>query len=200
MKKILLLVLMGLIFVNPAFASNKKRIAVIDFSDEAVGQHSGWHNPGHGMADMLVTVLTKSGKFTMIERQKLDQIMKEQNLGMSGAINAQTAAKVGQLLGVQYIVTGSITEFGIKESKLGVGNLGSILPFGGGVDTKTNTARVACDVRLIDVSTGEIIKSEKGEGEESSTGVNVDLSVAPSVDFGKDGFDETVIGISRSGI
>ena len=47
---------------------------------------------------------------------------------------------------------------------------------------------------MIDVTTGQIIKAEKGEGEDSSTGVSIDLDIAPSVDFGKDGFDETVIG------
>lgn len=194
MKKILLAVLALVVLATPALAGNKKRIAVVDFEDKAEGQHGGWRNPGRGMADMLVTALTKSGKYSVIEREKIEKVMKEQQLGASGIINAQTAAKIGQVLGIQYIVTGSITEFGIKESKLGVGNLGGVFGFGGGVDTKTNTAKVVCDIRMIDTSTGEILKAEKGEGEESSTGVSVDLSVAPSVDFGKDGFDETVIG------
>lgn len=194
MKKFAMLLIALAVVVSPAFAGGKKRIAVIDFEDKAQGQHGGWHNPGHGMAEMLVTALVKSGKYSVIERDKLDKVMKEQQLGASGAITPQTAAKMGQLLGIQYIVTGSITEFGIKESKLGVGNLGGIFGVGGGVDTRTNTAKVACDVRMIDTSTGEILKAEKGEGEESSTGVSVDLSVAPSVDFGKDGFDDTVIG------
>ncbi|MBI4652342.1 hypothetical protein HY745_13920, partial [Candidatus Desantisbacteria bacterium] len=71
---------------------------------------------------------------------------------------------------------------------------GSFLPFGGGVETQTNKARVVIDIRMIDTSTGQILKADKGEGEESSTGVSIDLSSAPSVSFGKEGFDETVIG------
>ncbi|MFH1074303.1 MAG: CsgG/HfaB family protein [Candidatus Firestonebacteria bacterium] len=194
MKKLVMMLIALAVAVSPALAGNKKRIAVMDFEDKAQGQHAGWRSPGKGMADMLVTALAKSNKYSVIEREQLEKVLKEQRLGAAGIITAQTAAKIGQLLGIQYIVTGSITEFGIKESKLGVGNLGNVFGFGGGVDTKTNTAKVACDVRMIDTSTGEIIKSEKGEGEESSTGVSVDLSVAPSVDFGKAGFDETVIG------
>ena len=59
---------------------------------------------------------------------------------------------------------------------------------------KTNTARVALDIRFVDTSTGQILVAEKAEGEESSHGVDIDLSLAPSVEFGKEGFDETVIG------
>ena len=194
MKKLAMVLIAAALLASPMFAGNKKRIAVMDFEDKAQGQHAGWRNPGKGMTDMLVTALAKSGKYTVIEREALEKVMKEQRLGATGIVTAQTAAKMGQLLGIQYIVTGSITEFGVKESKLGVGNLGGLFGVRGGVDTKTNTAKVACDIRMIDTSTGEIVKSEKGEGEESSTGVSVDLSVAPSVDFGKDGFDETVIG------
>jgi len=194
MKKVLSVLITVVLLCGISLAAGKKRIAVMDLEDKTSGQHSGWHSVGAGMADMLTTTLVKSGKFSVIEREKIEKVMKEQAFGASGAVNAQTAAKIGQILGVQYIVTGSVTEFGIKESKLGVGNLGSILPFGGGVETKTNTAKVAIDIRMIDTSSAEILKAEKGEGEESSTGVSIDLSAVPSVDFGKDGFDETVIG------
>jgi curli biogenesis system outer membrane secretion channel CsgG len=166
----------------------------MDLEDKTQGQHGGWHNVGSGMSDMLVTALVKSNKFIVIEREQLQKVMNEQSLGQSGAVSAQTAAKIGQILGVSYIITGSVTEFGIKESKLGVGNLGRVLPFGGGVETKTNKAVVAMDLRLINTSTAEILKAMKGEGEEKSTGVSIDMDIAPSVDFGKDGFDETVIG------
>ena len=192
MKKTILFLLVFLLAVSGFSA--KRRIAVMDLEDKAQGQHGGWRSVGSGMADAISTGLVKSGKFNVIERSKLEKLMEEQKLGASGAVTAQSAAKIGQLLGVQYMVMGSVTEFGVKESKLGIGGLGGLIGIGGGIDTRTNTARVAMDVRLVDTSTGEIILAEKGEGEESSTGVSVDLSIAPSVDFGKDGFDETVIG------
>ena len=192
MKKTILFLLVFLLAVSGFSA--KRRIAVMDLEDKAQGQHGGWRSVGSGMADAISTGLVKSGKFNVLERSKLEKLMQEQKLGASGAVTAQSAAKIGQLLGVQYMIMGSVTEFGVKESKLGVGGLGGLIGIGGGIDTRTNTARVAMDVRMIDTSTGEIILAEKGEGEESSTGVSVNLSVAPSVDFGKDGFDETVIG------
>ncbi|NLI09652.1 MAG: hypothetical protein GX447_02700, partial [Elusimicrobia bacterium] len=133
-------------------------------------------------------------KYTIIEREKLEKVMEEQKLGASGAVTPQTAAKIGRLLGANYIITGSVTEFGIKDSKLGVGGLNKVLPIGGSAKISKNTARVAIDVRAIDTSTAQILAAAKGEGSKSSAEVEGDLSIAPSFDFGKEGFDETIIG------
>jgi curli biogenesis system outer membrane secretion channel CsgG len=143
----------------------KKRIAVIEFEDKA-----GYgHNVGRGVADMLVTSLVESKKFLVIERAELDEILKEQGLGMSGAVTPQSAAKVGQLLGIEMMLTGSVTEFGSKQDKVG-GGIGSIGGFNIGV--KTTSARVAVDVRMVDVNTGEINLAKSAEGEDSSTGLD----------------------------
>ena len=48
-----------------------------------------------------------SRMFSVIEREKLDLVMKEQGLGAAGALDPQSAAKVGRILGVKYIVTGA---------------------------------------------------------------------------------------------
>src|SRR3989304_3440449 len=172
----------------------KKRIAVLEFADKSGNQHSGWHDVGRGMSDSLVTALVKTNRFIVIEREQIDKIMAEQSFGLSGAVNPDTAAKIGRIIGVGVIVTGGVTEFGVKESKMGGGGLGRVFPLGGGGKIERNTAGVALDVRFSDTTTGQILLAEMSEGEESSHGVDVDLSIAPSVDFGKEGFDETVIG------
>jgi curli biogenesis system outer membrane secretion channel CsgG len=142
----------------------KKRIAVINFEDK-----SGYgHNIGSGIADMLVTSLVESDKYMVIERAELDEVMKEQALGMSGAVTPQSAAKVGQLLGVETIVTGSISEFGDKQKKVG-GGLGSL---GASLGLKKTTARVAVDIRMINVNTGEITMAKSAVGEDNSTGLD----------------------------
>ena len=58
---------------------------------------------------MLTTSLVKSNRFEMVERNKIDKVFKEQNLGMTGMIDESSAAEVGKLLGAEYIVFGSIT-------------------------------------------------------------------------------------------
>lgn len=166
-------------------AALKKRVAVINFEDR-----SGYgHNIGQGVADMLVTSLVESEKFIVIERAELDQILKEQGLGQTGLVTPQSAAKVGQLLGVQRIITGSITEFGSKQNKVGGG-------FGGfNLGVSTTTARVVVDIRIINVNTGEIVTAKSAEGEDSSTGLdNVGLE---DIDFHNSStWDNTQLGIA----
>jgi hypothetical protein len=67
------------------------------------------------------------------------------------------------------IVTGSVSEFGEKKSKVG-GGIGSLGGFNIGVATKT--ARVAVDIRIVNVNTGEIIMAKSAKGEDSSTGLD----------------------------
>lgn len=182
-SKILLLFIAALVLSLTASAQLKKRIAISRFEDRS---GSGWHGLGSGVADMLATALVKSGKFAVIERQELDKIVDEQKLGQSGLVTAQTAPKVGQLLGAELFVVGAITECGTKESNIG----GGISVFGGGL--KTKKARTVVDIRLINTSTGEIIASESEEGTESTTGVAVRYE---DVDFNnQDSWDNTDIG------
>jgi len=163
----------------------KKRIAVINFEDR-----SGYgHNIGQGVADMLVTSLVESQKFIVIERAELDEILKEQGLGQTGLVTPQSAAKVGQLLGLQRIITGSITEFGSKQDKVG-GGIG-----GFDIGVSTTTARVAVDLRIVNVNTGEIVMAKSAEGEDSSTGLdNVGVE---DIDFHNSStWDNTQLGIA----
>ena len=196
MKKIFMIV-SALFFaaaaLQPAFAGGKKIVCVIDLEDKS-GSHGDWRNIGTGMAEMMVTALAETKKYTLIERDKLEAVMAEQKLGASGAVTAQTAAKIGKLLGANYIITGSVTEFGVKDSKIGVGALEKVLPFGGGAKVSTTKARVVLDMRAIDTSSAQIIAAAKGEGSKSSSNISGDVSIAPSFDFGKEGFDETILG------
>lgn len=170
----------------------KKRLAVMDFEDKT--GHGSWHI-GSGMADMLTTALVKSGKFMVIERQQLEAVLKEQAMGLSGAITPQSAAQVGKLLGVELMVIGSVNEFGEKEGRVG-GSVGSRLggKLGGinrvGVETKT--ARVGLDIRLVNTTTGEIVAAEGIAEEESKKGLDVGHD---EFSFSNDaGWDNTLAG------
>jgi len=182
-----------LTFTVNGWSAGKKIVCVMDLEDKS--SHRGsWHNIGTGVAEMMVTSLSDTKKYTLIEREKLEAVMEEQKLGASGAITAQTAAKIGRLLGAQYIITGAVTEFGIKDSKIGVGGLEKVLPFGGGAKVSKTKARAVIDVRAIDTTSAQIVAAAKGEGSKSSAEFSGNLSIAPSFDFGKEGFDETILG------
>jgi curli biogenesis system outer membrane secretion channel CsgG len=155
MKKIILLALTVLLILPIiGTAQSKIRVAVMEFENNATDEWSSW-GLGKAAQDAMVTALVESGMFSVIERQKLEMILNEQGLGRSGAVTTQSAAKIGKLLGVQILITGSVTEFGKEET--GGGLLGVV-----GADVVTY--RTALDARMMNTTTGEILAVAKGEG------------------------------------
>src|SRR5438046_2529993 len=77
---------------NKAMAGLKRRIGVVDFVNKTT---YGANRLGTSASDILITELAKSNRFIVVERDKLDKLMEEQKLGMTGAIDPNTAAKVG---------------------------------------------------------------------------------------------------------
>ena len=121
----------------PATAQGKVRIAIWDFDNNA--ERSYWYHDDLGPAarNQIDTAFsqnkTLSDLFTVVERDKLALVMKEQGLATAGALDPQTAAKVGKLLGVRYIVTGAIDKFAVNKTGAAIGRLG----VGGNVVTGT---------------------------------------------------------------
>lgn len=138
-----------------ASAASKPTIAVMDFKNKT--NRGGWEL-GSGAADMMTTQLVKTRKFTVVERDKLKTIMKEQNIGATGLVDTK-AAEIGKLLGAQYIVIGAVTEYGSSHSS------GS----GAGISVAKTIYRTGVDIRIVNASTGEVIFAENGNGEESAS-------------------------------
>lgn len=163
MKKIVSLALLAVAAIAlPALANDKPRVAVLEFTNKADNQW--WYSGGAAAAqDVFVTELVKGGKFRVIDREQLAAIMREKNLALSGDIDASTAVKAGKLLGVKYLLTGAVTEYG--NTRAGGGARG--------IYVGKNTFVAAMNARLIDVQTGEIIWADEGRGEEATTKVSV---------------------------
>jgi curli biogenesis system outer membrane secretion channel CsgG len=131
------------------------RIAVVDFENKTTyGQRLGTAS-----ADILVTELGHTDRFILIERAKLDKIMAEQKLGLTGAVDPNTAAQMGKLLGAAAIVTGAVSEFGVKSQ-------GSDMLI---AESKKQVAEAVVDVRIIDAETGQILYTESGRGNATSS-------------------------------
>ncbi len=135
------------------------RVAVVDFDNKT--PHGGW-KVGRGAADMLATQLVKKTKLEIYERDKLSAIMKEQDLGASGRFDSSTAAQLGKIIGVQYIVTGSVTEYG--DSSMG--------GHGKGLGVGKKGYHAAVDIRIVNAETGQIVFAESGSGNEASLSVS----------------------------
>lgn len=116
--------------------ADAKRIAILYFDNGS--DNAELSRLRKGLADMLISDLSKINMLNVIERARLEEILKEQKLNNSKEFDASTATKVGKLLGVQYILTGAFFDL-----------MGSM----------------RMDARIIDVETGKIIKSEGIDGQ-----------------------------------
>ncbi|MCF8298223.1 MAG: CsgG/HfaB family protein [Saprospiraceae bacterium] len=88
--------------------NQKSTIAVVEFSD----LRGNVTDLGKYFSEELTTRLFLTQKFKVIERQLLNKIIDEQKLGVSGYIDDKTAASLGQILGIDAIATGTITDLG----------------------------------------------------------------------------------------
>lgn len=86
--------------------SGKIRIAVCNFVD-LDGKPSDF---GIYLAEELITRLFQSGRFEVVERRLLDKVLDEQKLSTTGVLDMTSAQKLGSVLGVQAIVTGTLTD------------------------------------------------------------------------------------------
>lgn len=163
----------------------RARIAVARFTDKTYGRW--WTNSlGDGMADQLATALFNSNRYIVLERQLLSEVLREQDLGASGRIRADTAAPIGQIEGAELLVTGAVTEFeGNTEGAQG--GLGSFIggSFGrivGAVSGGYRKAHMAIDVRVIDTRTSRIVAAVSVEGE--ATDVNLGGALGGAISGG----------------
>jgi TolB-like protein len=85
---------------------NKQKIAVVEFSD----LDGRVNELGQFLSEELVTRLFKTKRFTVIERQLLNRVIQEHKLSLSGMVNESAAKQLGQLLGVDAICSGTVSD------------------------------------------------------------------------------------------
>lgn len=191
----LLVLSLAVILATPAFGDLDRRykVAVLPFDDGSI-KDRWWDSSvdvGKGIADELITALLEKKKFRLIEREQIDKILAEQNFGMSGRVDAKSAAAIGKILGVDFLIIGRVTDFAFHSSgtALASGKLGA------GLGVKSTTARVVIDARMVNTSTAEIVASVNGKGERKNT--NLGLGVKGNiVAFGSDEFRKSNLGLA----
>jgi TolB-like protein len=86
-----------------------------------------------GIAGMMISELAQNPAARVVERQDVQRLVDEQNLGAQGRLDPQTASRIGKLVGARYMVMGTFVDF-------------------------YGDFRV--DVRLVNSETGEVVKTE----------------------------------------
>src|ERR1017187_6729779 len=112
--------------LTSAQAQQKKRVAVMNFDYATVRSYVASlfgtdQDVGKGITDLLVDKLVEDGTYRVIERAAIDKILAEQNFSNSDRADANTAAKIARILGVDSIIIGSITQFGRGDKSTNVG-------------------------------------------------------------------------------
>ncbi len=135
-------VVMVLSLVVPALLGAQQRgqdtrpgIAVLPFNNGgSYGQgKEDFDALERGIAGMMISELSANSAARVVEREQIQHLLDEQNLGAQGRVDAATAAKIGKLVGARYMVMGTFVDF-------------------------YGDFRV--DVRLINTETSEVVKTE----------------------------------------
>ncbi len=88
----------------------KTKIAVLDFRP----QGSNFENDDMGkiVAEWLITAFVREGRFEVIERKLLGEVLEEQQMIEAGIVSQEAASELGKLLGVKVIISGSVAKIG----------------------------------------------------------------------------------------
>jgi curli biogenesis system outer membrane secretion channel CsgG len=194
--------LLLLLLADTASAQQKKRVAILGFDDAAVESSAAKalgtsQDVGGVLADVLVKELLKGATYSIIERRAIDQVLKEQNFSNTNRADPKTAAAIGRVLGVEAIIIGSVTQFGVEESAVAVGSgpLGRVTRgvLGGGKRVNTK-AMVGMTARMVDTGTGEILTAASGSGESSKASVAASGNATGDIDMTSRSFQESMLG------
>ena len=140
------------------FDGYKPRIAVKPFERKTA---QGGGGIGRSLADMLADSLFNTNRFIVLERERLDEVMDEQDLADDNRFRQETVAPRGELEGAELLIKGTITQF--EPDCRG----GSLLLIG------AKQSCVAITLRIIDVKSGRIVNSTTVEGTSGTGGVGL---------------------------
>ena len=133
--KVGFLFLLALLLLLPYHVRADKIIA-ISYFDNTSGDIA-YNALSKGIADMLITDLSKVPNLKIVEREKLEKLLQEIELGSSNYFDQKTAQRLGKGLGAEAILTGA---FLVLDDQLRI------------------------DARLVDVATGNILTAEAVSG------------------------------------
>ncbi|MCK5565375.1 MAG: hypothetical protein KAJ07_09030 [Planctomycetes bacterium] len=157
MKRVTVLCLLLVVVFSGNVNAAKFKIGISDIEFKAEMNESDKDRHSYGrrkpaestqaFIDMLTTAIAKTSKFDLVERKRMAEILKEQAMGDSGVIDEESAQTMGKIKGVDYIILGAITEYGLEAKSTGFGNFA----------VGKATANIAVDVRIVSAKTGSIV-------------------------------------------
>ena len=110
----------------------------------------------------LVDQVNASRKFDVVARKAaLQSLIEEQEFGASGNIDPSTAAQALMLVGAEYLVITTVTDFVMGTETLKFEGIGTA--------ANREAVRINCSIQIYDSTTGKLIESARFRGQQSST-------------------------------
>jgi curli biogenesis system outer membrane secretion channel CsgG len=107
------------------------------------------------VSDVLTTALARSGRFQLLERERLQKVLEEQKLKLEGLVDdSSKAAEIGQLAGAEALVFASISSVTQQKSDKFAYDL--------------IATEVRIDVRAVNTTTGKLMLAEFADGRAES--------------------------------
>jgi TolB-like protein len=107
MRLVLAVAAVAMLVPAVAAAQAKPVVAVLYFENGSFGKdRADFDALGKGIADILITDLANNPNVRIVERERIQALLTEQNLVKEKTIDAQTAVRLGKIVGAQYMITG----------------------------------------------------------------------------------------------
>ncbi len=191
MKKLLLLLGICSIGFNSSFAQ-KTIIGIVPFKNSA--ERNDWNGYGTrtqnkevtGIQDAVTDAFLRTKRFSLVDREKMDQIKSEKRLQQNEDFIDGTVIEQSKSLGAQYIVTGNVLKAEVATST-------THAPIAGNITSRN--AEVSFSIKVVDVTTGEIMASNtfSGTGRGKNSFENAMEDIKPEIEkFIRDNFKVTV--------
>jgi curli biogenesis system outer membrane secretion channel CsgG len=151
-----------------------------------MSQIQGWQPAlGEGLAEMLVTEISKINKFQVLESTQLGTLIDEVKLGEEGYVNQAEKVDKGGFSAADFMFVGKVTRFGNKTTGV---NLGGFVPKNlGNLGVRQTVSDVRIDWRVTDVANRRVLKTGSSVANEKGLGFEVGANIQGS--GGHIGFD-----------
>lgn len=116
-------------------AQGLETIAVLTFEETTPAAKKS--ELGQGIARMITTSLARTGRFKVVERERINKVMEEHKFARSGVTDSETVKQIGKMLNVDLIVFGTVFKTGDSN---------------------------AIDAQLVDIESGEIVVADRVQG------------------------------------
>lgn len=151
-------------------------IAVINFSKKASVPEGLTFEDASMVTDYVIDALIDTDMFQVMEREELRSITNEHSYNTTGLVDLNTAAQIGRLNGVKYLVYGSVVGLGVKEKEIVYSNNKY-----GDIDNAQHTVVANVHARFIDVETGRIVLTGQGEGASTSSRTGIGYGITENI-------------------